>query len=354
MEAGPETLARLLLAHFDQYSSDMPWRHTADPYAIWVSEVMLQQTRVETVIPYYNRWLARFPTVDALAEADEEVVLREWEGLGYYSRARNLHAAAKVVREHHDSRIPDTAAGLRDLPGVGAYTAGAVSSIAYGRVEPAIDGNARRVLSRILDLEQPAFPALQRIAAPLVPADRPGDFNQALMELGSRVCTPRRPRCDACPLTSICLALRNGTVALRPGTTPSKKLPAFDVASAVIIADDRVLLVKRPDTGLLAGFWEFPSRIAPKDSASKTARIIARELGVSTRARPRRLEPVRHVFSHRIETYHPVILQAESTTDPVCDVGARWVTRDAASSLPMPVAQRHIARAAGLAVDPAS
>lgn len=347
MEAGPETFARLLLAHFDKSSRDMPWRSTDDPYAIWVSEVMLQQTRVETVIPYYTRWLDRFPTIDALADADEQAVLREWEGLGYYSRARNLHAAAKVVRDHHAGRVPDTADGLRTLPGIGAYTAGAVSSIAYGRAEPAIDGNARRVLSRLLDLDRPTFPALQRIAIDYVPPLRPGDFNQALMELGSTICTPLRPRCDACPVSSLCLALRNDTVAFRPGATVTKAAPEFDVTSAVIINGGRVLLVQRPGTGLLAGFWEFPARIVPRSRLSGAAREIATGFGVVPRLRARRLEPVRHVFSHRVETYHPFVLQAESTTDPICDVSARWVTRDEASSLPMSVAQRQIAGSIG-------
>ncbi len=344
-----ETLAGRLLAHFDATRRDMPWRRTTDPYEIWVSEVMLQQTRVDTVIPYYARWLQRFPTLRDLADAHEPDVLRAWEGLGYYSRARNLQKAARVVCETHNGRVPDTAETLRTLPGVGAYTAGAISSIAFGRAEPAIDGNARRVFSRLLDLQNPTIPAIQGIVRDMVPADRPGDFNQAVMELGATICTPR-PRCAVCPVSDLCLALQRGTIPLRPGTPPQRTVPAFNLAVAVLIdPHGSVLLTQRPPTGLLAGFWEFPSRIATVSAVARTARSLAAQLTGTTPPRARRITPVVHAFSHRIETYHPFVYTvAPVPTHAVCDVTSTSADRDRLQSLPLSVAQRHIARLAGL------
>jgi A/G-specific adenine glycosylase len=356
MSATPETLAPLLLGHFDRMSRDMPWRRTADPYAIWVSEVMLQQTRVDAVIPYYERWLQRFPDVDTLADADDTDVLRAWEGLGYYSRARNLKAAARTVRERHHGRIPDTAEALRDLPGIGDYTAGAVASIAYNRRVPAVDGNARRVFSRLLDLEQPTFKQLQPLVQQFVPAHRPGDFNQAVMELGSTICTPRNPRCLDCPVRTACSAYENDTVALRPGAAPSKTVPQALLATAVLTANDpagnkRIRVVQRPASGLLAGMWEFPAIPSAASRTARTARDaahkIARRVGSALSRRARRLEPVRHVFSHRIEEYHPFVFDLGIVSNFSGDVEARWVTTTELHDLPLPVAQRRIARQSG-------
>ncbi len=201
-------LRRALLAFYDARRRDLPWRRDPDPYRVWVSEVMLQQTRVDAVVPYYERWLRRFPTLHALATAEPDEVLRAWEGLGYYARARNLHRAARVVRERHAGDVPSEPAALRELPGVGDYTAGAIASIAFGRREPAVDGNVRRVLARLLDVADPPPARLRAVAAALVPAERPGDFNQALMELGALVCTARVPRCADCPVRGVC---RTGT-----------------------------------------------------------------------------------------------------------------------------------------------
>jgi len=297
-----------LLAWFDQHGRPLPWRETRDPYAVWVSEIMLQQTRVAAALPYYERWIERFPTLSHLADADIDDVLKAWEGLGYYSRARNLHAAARMVRERHAGQMPDTADGLRALPGIGDYTAGAIASIVYGHAEPAVDGNVRRVMSRLLDRNIEAKP-LRDATAALIPATRPGDFNQALMELGATVCTPRAPACDACPVREHCAAYRNGTQTQRP--TPKKKadVPVISVGVAVLRdRTDRILLVRRPDTGLLAGMWELPSHAAedataPQDAALEAARAVTPNEDVALRSD----EPtavVRHVFSHRIEEYH--------------------------------------------------
>ncbi|HEX2166809.1 MAG TPA: A/G-specific adenine glycosylase, partial [Longimicrobiales bacterium] len=223
-----------LLAFFDASARPLPWRQSRDPYAVWVSEVMSQQTRVETAIPYYQRWLSRFPTVAALADASPDEVLKAWEGLGYYSRARNLHAAARIVRERHGGEVPVQYDALRALPGVGEYTAGAVSSIAFGARRPAVDGNVRRVLARLLDDPAPSPAMLHAAAGALVPAERPGDFNQSLMELGATICTPRAPRCRRCPVAGRCAALAAGTQEQRPLPKPKKVVPTIALATAVV------------------------------------------------------------------------------------------------------------------------
>ena len=187
----PVRTRRRLLEHYDAHGRNLPWRESREPYRVWVSEIMLQQTRVETVVPYYARWMERFPTVAALAQADEQSVLKAWEGLGYYARARNLHRSARMVREKLRGDLPTSASSLRTLPGIGAYSAGAIASIAYGEVVPAVDGNARRVLSRLFDEDGTSDALLRRRAVELLDPDRPGDWNQALMELGATVCVPR-------------------------------------------------------------------------------------------------------------------------------------------------------------------
>jgi A/G-specific adenine glycosylase len=252
-----------LLAWYDANRRDLPWRRTRDPYAIWVSEAMLQQTRALTVIPYYHRFLERFPDVAALASADLEEVYGLWAGLGYYSRARNLRLAAQAVEERFGGELPKEAEALRTLPGIGRYTAGAVASIAFDRPEPVVDGNVERVLARRFGLrsavKQPA--TARRIweeAARLATGERPGDLNQALMELGATVCTPRAPRCELCPWTSRCSARRLGDaerIPARAMKAPPKRIRAV---AALLLRRGRALLVRRPAGALLGGFWELP------------------------------------------------------------------------------------------------
>ncbi|HUP19541.1 MAG TPA: A/G-specific adenine glycosylase [Gemmatimonadota bacterium] len=329
-------LPSVLLDHYDRTRRAMPWRETSDPYAIWVSEVMLQQTRVDAVIPYWERWMARFPTVHALAEADLGDVLRHWQGLGYYSRARNLHRAAREVRERYTGEVPGEAEELRRLPGVGEYTAGAVASIAFGRRVPAVDGNVRRVLSRLHNLENPGSAELRRLAHDLVPADRPGDFNQALMELGATLCTPRSPRCERCPVAAWCRARALGVQEERPRPKPRKRVPEEAVETAVVVRDDRaLLLVRRPEAGLLGGMWEPPGEHRP---AAVQALIVDADLGPE-------MDPVVHVFSHKRVTYHPRIHHAPAAT--LRDgAGVAWVTGERLSGYALPVAQARIARRA--------
>jgi A/G-specific adenine glycosylase len=337
-------LRRSLLDFFDERARDLPWRRTPDAYAIWISEVMLQQTRVETVIPYYERWMARFPTVDVLADASMDDVLRVWQGLGYYSRARNLHDAARAVRERHGGRMPDRAMELRGLPGVGEYTAGAVASIAYGRRQPAVDGNVRRVLHRLLDEGDMRSAELRSVAERLVPAKRPGDFNQALMELGATVCSPRSPDCRRCPITRLCASFAAGTQLIRPTPKRRARVPAFELGTAVVVAGDAVLVSRRPRDGLLGGLWEFPGRaVRAGESPRAAAARAAAACGVRVRTRSGRLlAAVPHAFSHRKETYHAFRFDlAAERPDPVGETGWRPIGELEAHA--MPVAQSRIA-----------
>ncbi|MFW6079632.1 MAG: A/G-specific adenine glycosylase [Gemmatimonadota bacterium] len=360
--AGPDPvrIRSRLLDFYAREGRDLPWRRDADdPYRVWVSEVMLQQTRVETAIPYYERWFERFPDLDALADADEADVLKVWEGLGYYRRARNLHRAAQVVRERHAGELPPDPAELKRLPGIGEYTAGAVASIVYGVPAPAVDGNVRRVLSRLYDLEAPTAAALRDRAAALVPDDRPGDFNQALMEFGATVCVPRAPRCDDCPIADDCLARARKTVAERPKPKASKPLPEDDVGTAVVVSlDGRLLLARRPPDGLLGGMWEFPGAVVRESEstvdAARRAAAQVLELGASAGAAAdttdiatftaEPLGTVSHTFSHRRHMYHAYRFRLDASRTPGTTSEAVWTAPDALGDYAMPKAQRRLAK----------
>lgn len=304
-----------LRAWYRRNARDLPWRHTSDPYAIWVSEAMLQQTRVETVIDYHTRFLAAFPTVGDLAAADEDRVLAAWSGLGYYRRARALHAAARAIIELHDGRFPEDRASLLALPGIGRYTAGALLSIAFDQPEPLVDGNVERVFSRLFALDAPSgSPALTRecwaLAESLVPRrGGAGEWNQALMELGATLCTPRSPRCADCPLARTCRARAEGSVESLPRPRPRPEPVAVELELALAERRGKVLLERRPRTGRMAGMWQLPTRERPGDdgpsdlfpvdwSAAMDARGVLGELrhsitkyrirGVVLRATPRR------------------------------------------------------------------
>jgi A/G-specific adenine glycosylase len=256
-------LRRRLLTWFARHRRDLPWRRDRDPYRIWVSEVMLQQTQVATVVPYFERFVRRLPTLADLAAADEQEVLRLWEGLGYYRRARDLHRAARQLLTDHGGRLPDDPHVVAGLPGVGRYMLGAVLSQAFDRRLPIVDTNTQRVLCRLLGQTEdprrgPTRRWLWQAAEAILPARRVGDFNQALMELGALVCTPTAPRCAACPLADLCVARQNGLQEVIP--PPASALPtvAVDEAAVVVRRGDGVLLVQRPETGRWAGMWEFP------------------------------------------------------------------------------------------------
>jgi len=293
-----------LLRWFAATARDLPWRRTRDAYAIWLSEIMLQQTRVATVIPYYERFVARFPTVRHLARARLDTVLKMWEGLGYYSRARNLHRAAREIVARFDSEIPHTREELLTLPGVGRYTAGAIASIAFGAREPLVDGNVARVLCRVFRIhgdpkDTPIHKKIWSLAEDLLPERQVGQFNQALMELGSEICTPRSPRCEGCPLNRLCEANRHHEQDLLPTRVRKKPLPSHIVAVGVIYRHGRVLIDKRPPEGLLGGLWEFPGgKVQPHESlAAALRREVKEELDIEIEV-AREIAVVDHTYSH--------------------------------------------------------
>ncbi len=286
-------LAAPLLSWYHTGHRDLPWRRTRDPYAIWVSEIMLQQTQVATVVPYYNRFMERFPTVEALAMASEDEVLRLWSGLGYYARARHLHRGAQEVLSRHGGRIPGEVDELLRLAGVGRYTAGAIASIAFGSSAPILDGNVIRVLCRLYGLRgdpkrAPLRGRLWQLAEALIPEGEAGDFNQALMELGATVCTPAAPRCDVCPLAERCEARRQGLQEMLPELARAPAPTPLRMAAAVVWRGSEVLLVKRPSTSpgskvgdsqsWWAGMWQFPSGpVRPEESTAAAAARLTHE-----------------------------------------------------------------------------
>lgn len=315
LPANREQFVRLLLDWWDRGHRDLPWRSSKDPYAVWVAEVMLQQTQIVTVIPYYVRWLARFPRIELLADASLDDVLKLWQGLGYYSRVRNLHAAARIVVDTYDGRLPNKVSELLALPGIGRYTAGAIASIAFNQPTPVLDGNIIRVLSRLTDLADDVTRGktksqLWRLAAALVPSERPGDYNQALMELGQRVCIPSEPDCINCPISNLCWARKRGTQYERPVRPPRKRIPHYHVVAAVtwrtrLSPDTEFLITRRPLDGMLGGLWEFPGGKVEGSETYQDAlrREIAEELAVDIRVGEHLCE-VKHAYTHFRITLH--------------------------------------------------
>ena len=295
------TLPEPLLGWYRENARDLPWRHTEDPYRIWVSEIMLQQTRVAAVLGYYARFLAVFPTVEALAEADEERLMKLWEGLGYYSRARNLQKAAQEITAL--GGFPDTYDGLLALPGIGDYTASAIAAAAFGRREPAVDGNVLRVMTRLTDchddISDPKTKRAVRAALAEVMPEEPADiriFNQAMMELGATVCGPNTaPRCDDCPVSGLCLGRQRGTAEILPVKKAKKERRVEEKTVLLLMRDGKIALRKRPKTGLLAGLWEFPNVEGTLDETAAGAAVEA--VGLSVIDWQSRLT-AKHIFTH--------------------------------------------------------
>ncbi|WP_319523694.1 A/G-specific adenine glycosylase [Breoghania sp.] len=299
-----QTLRRRLLSWYAAHRRRLPWRETSDPYAIWVSEVMLQQTRVDTAIAYYLRFMKRFPTVSLLARADLQEVLKLWEGLGYYSRARNLHRAAGIVVARFNGAVPDDPAAFRSLSGVGEYIAAAVLSIAFNQSLPVVDGNVKRVLARLLEIDFPvnrsgSHKIFLEPAGELICPKQPADYNQAIMELGALVCRPKNPDCGGCPLAEQCGARQNGRTACYPKRDPSKTVPHRRLAIAVILKKGKMLVVQRRLEGFLGGLWEFPA--VPVDSGSTATAGVESKLKAETGLTvlvERRLTRIRHAYTH--------------------------------------------------------
>lgn len=317
----------------------MPWRRTKDPYRILLAEYLLQRTRVASGTRYYERFLERFPDVASLAAATEEDVLRAWEGLGYYRRARNLHAAAQAIVRDHAGRIPPDAATLATLPGIGPYTAGAVASIAFGERVPAVDGNAIRVLARLFRIEADVTAAagraeIEELARGLVPAERAGPFNQALMELGSTVCTPRHPDCPSCPLGDVCLAHAAGVESSLPRKPAARRPTTVAVSFAYVRSRDRVLLVHRPESQILGGLWSLPGGEIPSAGASRAALrfAVAAQTGLRVDVREE-VASIAHTFSHRRWIGH--VYRCVPRDGAARSSSARWVTPEEARELPL-------------------
>lgn len=302
-------IAARLLLWYAQHKRDLPWRRDAhDPYRVWIAEIMLQQTQVATVIPYYERFLARFPTVQALANAKMDEVLKAWEGAGYYARARNLHRAAQAIVARFGGALPHTVTELQTLPGIGRYTAGAIASIAFNSDAPVLDGNVARVLCRIFKItEEPrqVERELWTIMELMLPHGHAGEFNQAMMELGATVCTPRNPLCATCPLKRICIARKLGIQNELPTKPAKKKLPHHEIAVGVVWKRNKLLIAQRPAEKLLGGLWEFPGGHREKNESLRACarREIQEELGIHVQVEDE-FAVVEHAYSHFSITMH--------------------------------------------------
>jgi A/G-specific adenine glycosylase len=336
-------LAETLLNWYARHARDLPWRWTPDPYTVWVSEIMLQQTQVRTVIPYFERWMKLFPSIASLASASQREVLAVWEGLGYYSRARNMHRAARLVMEEYNGELPRDTQDLRQLPGIGRYTAGAIASIAFGLDEPAMDGNARRVLARFFNVALPARSSrgerlLWELAGENLPAGQAAEYNQALMDLGAMICTPREPDCSNCPLALECQANQLGLQEELPVKLAKRAAPHHTVTAGVIYRAERVLITKRPIDGLLGGMWEFPGgKMQPgEDLVSCLQREIKEELAVDIDVGAH-LGVYQHAYTHFRVTLHAFRCSMVNGLEPqplqVDDL--RWVTLDELPEYPM-------------------
>jgi len=334
--------SQAILAWYHQNARVLPWRGIDDPYKTWVSEIMLQQTRVETVIPYFQKWFTLFPTLSALANSDEGSVLNAWEGLGYYSRARSLLKAARIVQDCYNGQLPSSRTELEKLPGLGRYTAAAIASIAFGQDEVVLDGNVKRVLSRVFNLDAPVdTPAGEKLlwqkAEELMPHGEAGDYNQAVMDLGATLCSPRAPLCPQCPLAGLCQAQQLGLQEKLPVTTEKKPIPHYIVAAAVLRRQDTVLIQRRPSKGLLGGLWEFPGGKleAGETFTQALEREIREELGVDISV-GEKLGQYKHAYTHfkvTLDAFHARISNGEPQALAASELA--WVTPAQLNDYPM-------------------
>ena len=335
-----------LLQWYESNQRPLPWRKTRNPYYIWVSEVMLQQTQVNTVVDYYHRFINAFPQIENLAQADSQSVLKLWEGLGYYSRARNLHRAAGIVVTDYGGRIPDDIERLKRLPGIGDYIAAAVLSIAFGKPYAVVDGNVKRVLSRLLLIDAPvnhtsAYKAFKSAAEELLERHRPGSYNQALMEIGALLCAPRQPKCRQCPLRGNCRAFNNAMTDDYPKRLAKRPVPLRPMVAGVVFKNDRVLITRRQPEGLLGGLWEFPGgEIQTGESAPAACRrLMQRTVALDTTS-GRYLTRVRHAYTHfkiTLDVYCCQWVSGRVRRDGPVD--HRWVKLNELDRFPFPKAQ---------------
>ena len=339
-----------LLKWYERERREMPWRRTDDPYRIWISEVMLQQTRVDQAQPYYERFVDAFPDVHALADAEQDDVLRLWEGLGYYSRARNLHAAARQVVSEFGGTVPDEYEAIKTLPGVGPYTAAAVLSIAHDKPHAVLDGNVKRVLSRVYAVEEVVSRSktrrrLQGLADALLPLEAPGTFNQALMELGATICTPSTPSCPTCPIQKVCRAREQGNQEDYPVKKEKRPVPHHDIAVGLVLNErEQLLIQRRPEDGLLGGLWEFPGgkREEDEELPETCLRELREETGIEVEVSGL-FHRLSHAYSHfkiTLHAFHCRLLEGTPRGlegQPVC-----WVSVDELDDYAFPRANRRL------------
>ena len=356
----PQLVSRVsgkLLEWFQQSARDLPWRHGRTPYRVWISEVMLQQTRAETVIPYFERFLEHFPTVDALARSSLNDVLKLWEGLGYYARARNLHQAAQQLVNTTGGKLPGTFEELEALPGVGTYTAGAIASIAFGERVPAVDGNARRVICRLFRIQEDVTRSatkrkLTALAGQLLPGENVGSFNEALIELGATLCTPQRPACSRCPIGAECRAYAYGEQDALPVRAPRRKTPHYDVAAAVTVREDgAVLIAQRNVDDMLGGLWEFPGGKCEEDESLRQSLVREMKEELSVRVEVgEELLVVEHAYTHFSITLHAFWCRLQDGEPRCLECAAfRWALPRDLDGFPMSVADRKVAEAVAAA-----
>jgi A/G-specific adenine glycosylase len=332
-----------LLDWYYENKRDLPWRENQDPYKVWVSEIMLQQTKVDTVIPYFHDFMEKFPTVYDLAKANEQDVLKTWEGLGYYSRARNLQSAVKEVVETYEGKVPETPEELGSLKGIGPYTKGAILSIAYNQPEPAVDGNVMRVFSRVFNIEDDIAQMKTRkkfeeLVREVISKEDPSSFNQAIMDLGATICTPKSPACLFCPVQEYCKAFAKGVQEELPVKTKAKKQKKLSYMVLLIKNNkDEYLIEKRPDTGLLASLWQFPMVPMNQVGVEESAMWIEKEYKVSVRVKDK-LENLTHVFSHI--KWDLDIYEAETIHEKIEDPRLRFVSKEEIKEYPFPVSHQ--------------
>ncbi|MFM2430668.1 MAG: A/G-specific adenine glycosylase [Cyanobacteriota bacterium] len=334
-------LSQALLDWYGHAGRDLPWRRTRDVYAIWISEIMLQQTQVKTVLPYYDRWLKQFPDFETLAAADLQTVLKAWEGLGYYSRAKNLHRTAQAIVADFDGQFPQDLDQVMSLPGIGRTTAGGILSAAFNLPLPIMDGNVKRVLARLVGLEQPpakALPQLWEVSSNLVPAKAGRDFNQALMDLGATLCTPKQPACDRCPWAFACQAKAQHRQTALPIVERKAPLPHRDFLVAVVSNSQAAILIhQRPDKGLLANLWDFPTveveGLSADSSLEPLTDHLMQNFGLTIEPRYAILQ-VHHTYTHFKATYH--VYQCDCETVVATNIQGKWVGVKQLTQFPFP------------------
>ena len=341
-----EKIQQGLLRWFDENQRDLPWRHTYDPYHVWISEIMLQQTQVATVLPYFDRWLKTLPTIQDVAKAEEDTILKLWEGLGYYSRARNLHKAAKFIVEKHGGEFPEKYEEIRALPGVGPYTAGAISSIAFNRESPIVDGNIIRLIARLRDYRENTRTNVKPFwgwAEELIPLGDARNFNQAMMEFGALVCTPKSPKCGECPLAKECQAFRNDAVSQGPNRGPKQEKIPIQVALAVISDPDndgKIFIQKRKGKGLMGGLWEFPGgKLEKKESPQKALiREIQEELNIEIKD-IKSITKIKHAYTKfTVDLHCFTATRAHGQIKLTAATDHRWVSLEEINNFPFPAA----------------